>query len=125
MRRASSSDVDWATLGRGVANMRSAVDSARESDDRDFCMMGPPMQERAFGGRLRGVARRTHDRKCTAIMRGGNQVGQRSNVALLENHDFPLGNPTGCRCLPSGAPDWAQCVSFFLIVVDLSSEPTS
>src|SRR6516164_11331128 len=52
MRRASSSDVDWATLGRGVANMRSAVDSARESDDRDFCMMGPPMQERAFGGRL-------------------------------------------------------------------------
>src|SRR6516162_3027043 len=32
--------------------MRSAVDSARESDDRDFCMMGPPMQERAFGGRL-------------------------------------------------------------------------
>src|SRR6516225_1396293 len=45
MRRASSSDVDWATLGRGVANMRSAVDSARESDARDFCMMGPPMQD--------------------------------------------------------------------------------
>jgi hypothetical protein len=25
--------------------MRSALDSARESDARDFCMMGPPMQD--------------------------------------------------------------------------------
>jgi hypothetical protein len=36
--------------------MRSAVDSARESDDRDFCMMGLPMQ----GELTRAIAKGGH-----------------------------------------------------------------
>jgi len=54
-------------------------------------MMGPPMQD--------GKAKAWLDERMTGsaplLCAAAIQVGQRSNVASLENHDFPLGNPTG------------------------------
>src|SRR6516225_11266565 len=68
MACASSVEVDCATPGAGAAKMRLSADTAAESGDKRFFMMVPLNA----GRQSQGVARRTHDRKCTAIMRGGN-----------------------------------------------------